>query len=197
MGSLGPTGRLDALASTSERSELLEVLQVLADRDRITRDLHEHVVGRLFGIGLTPAAGVLVLATTGDLDIAGHRCTVGSPSLPGQGLPGDPALVNGSEHGVRPERREQRMRETTAPSGVAATNGGGKADDDSSDRLGYVLDELSFPVHRWELIAAAQHYGADAATMQELHNLPDGRYRSLSEVINTVAEHCGQHSPQR
>ena len=89
------------------------------------------------------------------------------------------------------------MRETTAPSGVAATNGGGKADDDSSDRLGYVLDELSFPVHRWELIAAAQHYGADAATMQELHNLPDGRYRSLSEVINTVAEHCGQHSPQR
>ena len=65
MGSLGPTGRLDALASTSERSELLEVLQVLADRDRITRDLHEHVIGRLFGIGLTPAAGVLVLATTG------------------------------------------------------------------------------------------------------------------------------------
>ena len=28
-------------------------LQVSADRDRIARDLHEHVIGRLFGIGLT------------------------------------------------------------------------------------------------------------------------------------------------
>ena len=28
-------------------------LQVFADRDRIARDLHEHVIGRLFGIGLT------------------------------------------------------------------------------------------------------------------------------------------------
>jgi len=27
-------------------------LEVLADRDRIARDLHEHVIGRLFGIGL-------------------------------------------------------------------------------------------------------------------------------------------------
>ena len=99
MGSLGPTGRLDALASTSERSELLEVLQVLADRDRITRDLHEHVIGRLFGIGLTPAAGVLVLATTGDLDMAGHRRTVGIPSLPARDFPGDREMVNGSEHG--------------------------------------------------------------------------------------------------
>jgi len=26
---------------------------VFADRDRIARDLHEHVIGRLFGIGLT------------------------------------------------------------------------------------------------------------------------------------------------
>ena len=89
------------------------------------------------------------------------------------------------------------MRETTAPSGVAATNGGGKADDDPSDRLGYVLNELSFPVHRWELIAAAQHYGADAATLQELHTLPDGRYRSLSDVINIVAERRGRRSPHR
>ena len=86
------------------------------------------------------------------------------------------------------------MRETTAPSGVAATNGAGKADDDPSDRLGYVL---SFPVHRWELIAGAEHYGADAASLQELHTLPDGRYWSLSEVINTVAERRGQRSPHR
>ena len=69
--------------------------------------------------------------------------------------------------------------------------------DDPSDRLGYVLDELSFPVHRWELIAAAQHYGADPATLQELHTLRDGRYWSLSDVVNTVAERCGQRSAQR
>jgi len=89
------------------------------------------------------------------------------------------------------------MRQTTAPSGAAATNGAGKADDDPSDRLGYVLDELSFPVHRWELIAGAEHYGADAASLQELRTLPDGCYWSLSDVINTVAERRGQRSPQR
>jgi len=51
--------------------------------------------------------------------------------------------------------------------------------------------------HRWELIAAAQHYGADAASLQELHTLPDGRYWSLSDVINTVAERRGHRSPHR
>jgi len=38
-------------------------LRVLADRDRIARDLHEHVIGRLSGIGLT-LHGILQLATS-------------------------------------------------------------------------------------------------------------------------------------
>ena len=104
MGSLGPTGRLDALASTSERSELLEVLQVLADRDRITRDLHEHVIGRLFGIGLTlhgtqqlaksPAVAARIAEHIEHLNrhrSAGNKSQEKAPTLPitpGRGSPG-------------------------------------------------------------------------------------------------------------
>ena len=40
-----------ALQRAATQAALRE-LEVLADRDRIARDLHEHVIGRLFGIGL-------------------------------------------------------------------------------------------------------------------------------------------------
>ena len=46
----------DQAALTVQRAESRTAQherQVLADRDRITRDLHEHVIGRLSGIGLT------------------------------------------------------------------------------------------------------------------------------------------------
>ena len=101
------------------------------------------------------------------------------------------------------------MRQTTAPSGVAATNGGGKAmTDDPSDRLGYVLDELSFPVHRWELIAAAQHYGADPATLQEtahparralLESVRRGQHRrrALRATQPAALRSAHGHSPSR
>lgn len=59
---------------------------------------------------------------------------------------------------------------------------------DVSDRLGYVLDGLSFPVDRWELIARAEHYGADATTLHELRSLSEGRYGRLTEVVNAIAE---------
>ena len=59
---------------------------------------------------------------------------------------------------------------------------------DASDRLGYVLDGVSFPVARWELIALAEHYGADATTLHDLRALSDGRYASLTEVVNAIAE---------
>ena len=58
----------------------------------------------------------------------------------------------------------------------------------ASDRLGYVLDGVSFPVERWELIALAEHYGADATTLHDLRALSDGRYASLTEVVNAIAE---------
>ena len=53
----------------------------------------------------------------------------------------------------------------------------------TSDRLRYVLDGLTFPVDRWELIARAEHYGADAATLHDLRDLPPRRYGSLTDVI--------------
>jgi len=50
-----------------------------------------------------------------------------------------------------------------------------------------VLDGLSFPVDRWELVARAEHYGADATTLHELRALSERRYRSLTDVINAIA----------
>ena len=44
---------------------------------------------------------------------------------------------------------------------------------DASDRLRYVLDGLSFPVDRWELVPRTEHYGADATTLNELRALID------------------------
>ena len=58
---------------------------------------------------------------------------------------------------------------------------------DTSDRLRYVLDGLSFPVDRWELVALAERYGADATTLHELRALSEQRYRSLTDVINAIA----------
>ena len=58
---------------------------------------------------------------------------------------------------------------------------------DASDRLRYVLDGLSFPVDRVELVARAEHYGADATTLHELWSLPERRYGSLTDVITVVA----------
>jgi hypothetical protein len=45
---------------------------------------------------------------------------------------------------------------------------------DPSDRLRYVLDGVTFPVERWELIAGAEHYGADAATLHTCGPCPHG-----------------------
>ena len=50
-----------------------------------------------------------------------------------------------------------------------------------------MLDGLSFPVDRWELIARAEHYGADATTLHELRALAERRYGSLTDVINAIA----------
>jgi hypothetical protein len=62
---------------------------------------------------------------------------------------------------------------------------------DPSERLRYVLDGLTFPVDRWELIARAEHYGADAATLHDLQALPSQRYGSLTDVITAITD--GHH----
>ena len=64
---------------------------------------------------------------------------------------------------------------------------------DPADRLRFVLNGTSFPAHRWELIAQAEHYGADARTLRELHQLEQRRYASLTEITDTIS--CFQPRP--
>ena len=57
---------------------------------------------------------------------------------------------------------------------------------DARRRLGQVLAGQPFPAARWELIAAADLYGADALTMSELHALPAVRFGTLADVLKAV-----------
>jgi hypothetical protein len=57
---------------------------------------------------------------------------------------------------------------------------------DARRRLGQVLAGQPFPAARWELIAAANLYGADALTMGELHALPAIRFGTLADVLKAV-----------
>ena len=70
-------------------------------------------------------------------------------------------------------------------------------------RLQQVLAGQSFPAARWELIAAAEMYGADLVTRSDLHALRPVRFHSLAEVLLAVegprrgsrCASCGQHAP--
>ncbi len=57
---------------------------------------------------------------------------------------------------------------------------------DPCQRLQQVLAGQRFPAERWELIVAADLYGADALTKSELHMLPAVRFRSLADVLHAV-----------
>jgi hypothetical protein len=54
-------------------------------------------------------------------------------------------------------------------------------------RLQQVLAGLVFPAERWELIAHADAYGADAMSKAELHQLPECKFRSLGDVLHAAA----------
>jgi len=58
----------------------------------------------------------------------------------------------------------------------------------NSERFRYALAGLRFPAERWQIVAWAHDYGADAFTMDDLHNLPRRSYRDIRDTINTVAE---------
>lgn len=49
-------------------------------------------------------------------------------------------------------------------------------------RVRYVLAGLAFPAHVWQLVAQADHYGADAQLRAEIVALPSRRYVTLLEV---------------
>ncbi|MDQ2706221.1 MAG: hypothetical protein M3Z25_00610 [Actinomycetota bacterium] len=48
------------------------------------------------------------------------------------------------------------------------------------------LAELLFPAKTWQLIAQAEHYGADRDTRAELGRLPLGTYRDVCVVIAAI-----------
>ena len=58
----------------------------------------------------------------------------------------------------------------------------------NSERFRYALAGLRFPAERWQIVAWANDYGADAFTMDDLHNLPRRSYRDIRDVIDAVAE---------
>lgn len=59
---------------------------------------------------------------------------------------------------------------------------------DTIRRLRQVLAGQQFPADRWELIATAEFYGADAQSRGELWQLPAARYRTLDDVLDAVEQ---------
>ncbi|GAA2852827.1 hypothetical protein GCM10010472_07530 [Pseudonocardia halophobica] len=49
-------------------------------------------------------------------------------------------------------------------------------------RIGQVLAGLTYPAAKWQIIAHADHYGADSVTTAQLWSLPIGTYPDLAAV---------------
>jgi len=56
----------------------------------------------------------------------------------------------------------------------------------SPERIRYTLSGLDLPAERWQIVAWAEHYGADAITLYELHRLPCKSYRTIGEVLDAI-----------
>jgi hypothetical protein len=50
-------------------------------------------------------------------------------------------------------------------------------------RIAQVLAGLHYPAARWQVLAEADHYGADAGSRAQLHALPPAIYRDLGDVL--------------
>jgi len=59
------------------------------------------------------------------------------------------------------------------------------------EMLASVLSGLTFPARPWQIIAAAESYGADARTMTRLHQLPAMSYPSLQHVAHAYSRGPG------
>lgn len=57
---------------------------------------------------------------------------------------------------------------------------------DTARRLRHVLSGTTFPADRWELLAAAELYGADRHTRHELRSIPARRYHSFSDLVSEI-----------
>ena len=60
--------------------------------------------------------------------------------------------------------------------------------DTDKQSLRFILDGLAFPAERWQIVTAADFYGADVATCQRLRTLPvrSRPYRDLQEVVRAL-----------
>lgn len=60
--------------------------------------------------------------------------------------------------------------------------------DTDKQSLRFILDGLTFPAERWQIVTAADFYGADVATCQRLRMLPvrSQPYRDLQEVVRAL-----------
>ena len=94
-------------------------------------------------------------------------------------------------------------RRTAQSERQVRTSRGDTATTDMRRRLQQVLAGQSFPAARWELIAAAETYGADLVTRSDLQALRPIRFRSLAEVLLAVegtssvslCASCGRQAP--
>ena len=59
------------------------------------------------------------------------------------------------------------------------------------EMLTSVLSGLTFPARPWQIIVAAESYGADARTMTRLHQLPAMSYPSLQHVAHAYSRGPG------
>lgn len=64
----------------------------------------------------------------------------------------------------------------------------GPLSDVEKQSLRFVLDGLTFPAERWEIVAAADFYGADVHTSRRLRGLPlrNRPYRDLQDVLRAL-----------
>jgi hypothetical protein len=53
-------------------------------------------------------------------------------------------------------------------------------------RIGHVLAGLDYPAAKWQIVAHADHYGADAVTTAQLWSLIPGAYTDLAAVCSAL-----------
>jgi hypothetical protein len=62
-------------------------------------------------------------------------------------------------------------------------DGNGRDISADAQRISQVLAGLRYPAARWQVLAEADHYGADSASRAQLWTLPAGVYEDLSSVL--------------
>jgi hypothetical protein len=53
-------------------------------------------------------------------------------------------------------------------------------------RLEEVLEDLSYPADKWQVIACVEVYEVDLPTRRELYGLPVRTYESAADVLSTL-----------